>query len=353
MLYRAARECNVPLPPAWHDILLSAELTARVRHGNLIDTTAEVIDACDGLSVPVTLLKGISASDQYYPVPHERPMGDIDVLVPESARARVEDTLLRHGFKPSGFEMDPGSCHGSPLRDTERQVVVEVHTALFPEEDALQRNRLFSASGIVARSVRSTFHGRVVHRLAPELQLAYIASYWIRDLSCNRMHLSHLPPLLDAIHLLRQSGPSLEWASLLEWLDNEMAAVSLTILLSFLARSALDASAVPFLGEIAARQRIVDHRDLRMIHALLDTCLIRGKPAHRRYDRWRGTVVLRAMETLLTPGSHAAKLLRVPWNVAFPPLEPERYRFRFHWDRFARALRGYDASTRRLRDDSE
>ena len=76
-------------------MLLSADLTAIAWHGNLIDATREIVEACEARGIRVTLLKGISISDQYYPDAHLRPMGDIDILAPPSAYATVESTILR------------------------------------------------------------------------------------------------------------------------------------------------------------------------------------------------------------------------------------------------------------------
>jgi len=67
LLYRAARPGLDHIPAVRRNALLSADLTAQVRYGNLVDTANEIIDACRTIQVPVTLLKGISISEQYYP----------------------------------------------------------------------------------------------------------------------------------------------------------------------------------------------------------------------------------------------------------------------------------------------
>ena len=56
--------------------MISAEMT---------DAMKEIIDACEGYVPPLTLLKGISICDQYYPKPHLRLMRDIDFLVEDNA----------------------------------------------------------------------------------------------------------------------------------------------------------------------------------------------------------------------------------------------------------------------------
>ena len=80
LLQRAVSDRVLSVPAAWSETLLAESLTAQVRHGALVDAAIDVLDACDHLGVPLTVLKGISISDQFYPAPHLRPMGDVDVL---------------------------------------------------------------------------------------------------------------------------------------------------------------------------------------------------------------------------------------------------------------------------------
>jgi hypothetical protein len=143
----------------------------------LIDATKEIIDACRNMEVRVTLLKGISISDQHYPAAHLRPMGDIDILIPRHAVEAVESAILQLGYtRGSDHQLDEDSHHGAPLFHSERRVSVEIHTDLFRKSSSLRRNRVFSRSQVAAQSVASTFHGRPVDRLTDELQLVCVAS---------------------------------------------------------------------------------------------------------------------------------------------------------------------------------
>jgi len=339
LMYRAMRGCPEKVPPAWRDPLLSADLTAQVRFGNLCEAAVEVVDACRRVGVRPTLLKGISISHQHYPIPHLRPMGDLDILVPESELELVESSLLRTGLvRMPGKVRHAGSHHGIPLRHPQRRVWVEVHSALFPKSSELSSAALFSPARIAAHSVASTFLGRPVFRLTDELQLAYIASSWIRDLSRNQIHASLVLPLLDAIYLLKASGKSLDWDRLLAGLDdNELAAASLYIMLAYLSRRGLAACPSPVLSRIASRQRIIGAWERIIIDLLLDTYLIRGRPFARFFNNWTALIVL---NTLLARGSHLRKLFALPWNIVFPPSLPNRYSVRFHAERIARILRG-------------
>jgi hypothetical protein len=337
-MYHAMRACPERVPPPWRNALRSADLTAQVRFENLCATAAEVIDACQGVGAQPTLLKGISISLQHYPVPHTRPMGDIDILVPELDFERVESSLLRIGMvRASDRIQPPGSHHGTPLVHPNRRVWIEVHSALFPKSSALSSGALFGPARIAACSIASTFQGRRVYRLSDELQLAYIASSWVRDLSRNEIHPSFVLPLLDAVYLLRYSGHSLDWEKLLAGLDDsELAAASLYVMLAYLCRHGLAACEPRVLSRIASRQRIIGAWERRVIETLLDTYLVGGRPFARFFTEWTALIVL---NTLLERGSRLRKLFALPWNIVFPPSLPDRYNIGFHARRIARVLR--------------
>lgn len=338
LLYRASREEIPQVPAAWRDKLLSSELTAIVRHGNLIDATREIVEACDARGLRVALLKGISVSDQFYPAAHLRPMGDIDILAAPSACATVESTILQLGYRRDpDHEHREGAHHDAPLFHPGRHVWVEVHNALFSENTALRSGRLFSPLHVASRCVSSTFHGLTVERLADELQLVYIASSWVLDLSRYGVHPSLVAPLLDALYLLEGTKHTLDWDELLAWLDNPMAAASLYVLLTYLSGHGLCQVDPPILSRLASSQNVIGSSVLRAVHMILDKYLVGGRPFPRWLSGWHMSIVL---STLLAPGPSGGKLAAVPWNLAFPPSIAERYSLRYQLSRVAKALHG-------------
>jgi hypothetical protein len=278
LLYRATYDRVDRVPVTWREVLLSADLTARVRHGNLVDTANEVIQTCQEMQIRPTLLKGISISDQHYPIAHLRPMGDIDVLIPADAYESVESALLRRGYtRKPGFRVSKGARHGVPLAHPERDVWVELHTALFDEESLA--DNVFSVSNVATQCVVSTFRGRRVYRLTDELQLLYIASCWIADLARYdiQIHPSCVPPLLDVLYLLKASGKVLDHSRLRVGVDGEMAMASLYVMLAYLARHGLDPESHRLSRVLASDQKIVGPLQLKVIHAALDRYLIGGR----------------------------------------------------------------------------
>lgn len=337
LMYRVMRGCPESVPPAWRDTLRSADLTAQIRFENLGEATAEIIDTCQGIGVRPTLLKGISVSHQHYPVPHMRPMGDIDILVPDLEFERVEATLIQSGFVRAPGQVRPtGSHHGVPLYHPSRRVWIEVHFALFPKSSRLSASSSFTPAQIAAHSVDSTLLGRPIYRLSNELQLAYIASSWIQDLACNSFHASLVMPLLDAIYLVRGSSGSFDWDRLQGCLDDELGAASLYLMLDYLSRRGLAGRISPDLTRIASRQRIVGVWERKIFYMLVDTYLVGGRPFGRFLTRWTALIVL---NTLLEPGSHLRKFFALSWNIVFPPSLPDRYSVRFHARRMKRIFR--------------
>jgi Uncharacterised nucleotidyltransferase len=340
LLFRAVHDSIETLQSNIRDGLKSADLTARVRYANLCDAALEIIDACRETGVTATLLKGISIGDQHYPEGHLRPMGDIDVLVPRQDYASVESTLLRRGYvRKPGYEVEETAPHGAPLFDPRRRVWVEIHTALFPADARRRTNEMFGPSHIAAQTVSSNFHGRSVLRLSNELQLAYIASYWIRDLSRSGFDPSFVMPLLDAIYLLKACGQTLDWEGLLAQCDNELAKASLYVMLDYLSRGGFAPCAIPIVSDLAVGQRIVGTPERRILTAMLDIFLVGDEDAAGLFMRRHPMLAQSILHTLLAEGSHAGKLSSLPWNVVFPPWIAERYGVRFHRERIARLVK--------------
>jgi hypothetical protein len=270
LLYRAIRASGQPVPGRWDAALLGADLTAQVRHGDRVESAKEVIDICAAEGVPVTLLKGISVSEQHYPSGHLRPMGDIDVLVPPEAHGVIESALLARGYRPLSGP-DPGATprhHDAPLAHPERQVWVEVHRSLFDDRVA---HGIFGTSHVVAQSQASVFHGRPVYRLAPAFQLLYVAYSCIQDMSLYAVNIDPtcLSSIVDAVYLLNASSGALHFEPLLAWPDAELPIACLDVILTWLARQHLGAVPSEAIACLERGQHIVGPLQRRLFHALL------------------------------------------------------------------------------------
>ena len=278
LLFRATRGSPEIVPAAWRAPLLSADLTARVRYSQQVETAKEVIDCCAALGVPVTLLKGISTSEEFYPLPHVRSMVDVDVLVERAALGAIESALIERGYAVrESRQTIEGHHHGAPLLDPRREVWVELHHKLFPDYDELGRGRLFGLANIAKESVISSFHGRTVRRLGHELQLAYIASSWTRDISLSQIHPSFVHSLFDAMRLLVATRDMFDWSRLLALVDSPLAAQSLDVMLTYLRRRRMSAVPLAVVNSLARQRGALRPFERRAMHAILDRYLIGGR----------------------------------------------------------------------------
>jgi hypothetical protein len=301
LLHHATRAQPQGVPAHWREELLAAELTARVRQATLAQSAVELIDACAEIGVELTLLKGISVSDQLWPAPHLRPMSDIDVLLPVQLLPEVERALTAAGggHERMDFPVRPGLHHDAPLRHRGRGTVVELHKALFPENSPFSVGRLFAPQEVLARTEASSFQGRAVRRLPPALQLPYIAAAWFNDLTELKVDPSFLPSVFDAAFLLRHHGATLDWDALRGWLaeDDGMARGCLYALLSYLPRFGITPAPEGFMAWLAGSQGVVGPLQRRLIHWMLDHHLVGARR----------------------------------WSLRLPPPVPGRYSARYQW----------------------
>jgi hypothetical protein len=336
LLHRAFATGDLPNVASYADALYSAYLTALVRHGSTRQVACDVIEICARLQVEVTLLKGISISEQFYPAGELRPMGDLDILVARPRAEAVEAAMANRGFlQGPGDSVPEDGHHGVPLYDARRQVWVEVHTALFSRKSLLHGPTLFTAEQIASWSVASTFEGHAVVRFRPEFQLVYLACSWVRDMSMQQVQPAFVLSLFDALFLLQAVGPDFDWDGLVSMLDNESAAASVYLLLSYVVAHEWDLSAAPILPGIAARQSLIRPLELAALHWILDRFLLHDRSNAPLARHWQATI---AFNTLKSGGTAVGKWLKVPWNIVFPPSLAGRYRPGFHWARIARRL---------------
>lgn len=269
----AAPEVTSPQEP----ILQAAELTARLLTAEALDAMEEMLDACAGHVPPLTLLKGISIATQYYPRPHLRPMRDLDVLVEQEAVARVEAVLRSLGYRQQAgqpLRTFGTHHHGIPFLHPVRGLWVEVHWGLFPPRIPVGADRVFSLDHVRSQCQPSSFRGRAVMRLSPELQIVYIAAHWARDLR----RIGGLVAMLDVLYLLRQTGAMVRWDQLLTWLEGSAAAISITLLFTYLVRAGLIDLAPDLLRDLWRTQHSFNRATLSLWHRFLDRHLVMGGP---------------------------------------------------------------------------
>ena len=296
--------------PHW-PLVHGTHLAARLLTAEQFAAMEELLEACRNRVPPLTLLKGISIGEQYYPAPHLRLMRDLDVLVDDAALPAVEAILATLGYRQQS-QLPPTFYathhHSMPFVHPTRGLWVEVHGGLFPPASAPGTDRLFSQKVLQQQRQPSVFQGHEVFRLSPELQLVYLAAHWA--LAFQRI--GGLIALLDAIYLLQRTVGVLDWGRLLTWLQSSAAADPLYLLLTYLDAAHLVDLAPEVLRDLGARQHALSLTALAIGHWLVDRYLVAGHPMGRLLSDYRLDVLWQTL--LLAPGAPGGKLLRVPWH---------------------------------------
>lgn len=99
------------LGPAAADALRQYHLGQAVRSARLFTDLETVLSALDRAAVPVRLLKGAALAHTAYADPSERPMCDVDLLIPEERLDEAGAALEQIGFHPKAASA-PGKWEG-------------------------------------------------------------------------------------------------------------------------------------------------------------------------------------------------------------------------------------------------
>ena len=296
--------------PLW-PLVQGTDLAARLLTAEQCAAMGEILAACRGRVPPLTLLKGISIGEQYYPTPHLRLMRDLDVWVDDGDLPAVEAILFTLGYRQQSHQPPTFYAthhHTMPFVHPARGLWVEVHRGLFPPGSRLGTDRCFRPEVLQQQRQPSAFQGHEVFRLSPELQLVYIAAHW----AMGFQPIGGLIALLDAIYLLQRTAGRLDWARLLTWLEGSVAAGPLYLLLTYLDTCHLVDLPPEVLPQLRTRQQALSPSTLALGHWLVNRYLMAGHPMGRLLSDYRLDVLWQTL--LLGPGAPRRKLLGVPWH---------------------------------------
>ena len=313
LLYRAARRNRRSLAsPEWSS-LTAADLTARIIIGEHFQAVREIADACRSSLPPLTLLKGISISEQCYPEPHLRLMRDIDLLVAKESLSTLTRALHELGYRQlsSNAVCYDKHHHLEPFFHQQKQVWVEVHHGLFSAGRRASGADVFSQENVTAQLRPSRFQGTAVCRLSLELQLVYLASHWAQDFT----RIGGLVALVDTIYLLKQAGSGFSWDWILRAVYRSIPASYLYLLLSYLLRYDLVKIAPGVMRELSISQRSFGSLGLKTIHRMIDDYLVEATGFGPVLSERSVGII---WKTLVLPGPTLPKLALIPVNLSLP-----------------------------------
>jgi hypothetical protein len=290
-------------------VLVASDLTGRVVSAEKMDAMEEIARALEALRPP-TLLKGVSVAGQFYPEPHLRPMGDIDVLVEPDDIPAAEAALVQLGYdrrplKPPEFY--DAHHHTAPFFHSQRRVWVEIHRGLVPRWKPVGGDKVFSPDTVRSERRPAEFRGWPVSRLSDELQIVYLACHWAYDFK----RVGGIVALLDMIYLL-QNARCVRWGRILEWLEEGVAATPVYLLLSYLERHGLAELPAGILGELRRRQRSFGGASVRILHAMVERYVTNGQDFGSIVSERNFEIV---WETLLLPRPASRRLPALVWGL--------------------------------------
>jgi hypothetical protein len=315
--------------------LRGADLMARLYSARLTDAALDIAAFGQAQGQSVTMLKGMSTSVTLYPAAHLRPMGDIDILVQSEALPMFEQMLKRCGYQERSRlppEFYRSHHHAMPLFHPEKQVWIELHTALVRPTSPSARDYVFSQENIFSNLVTRPHAGFQLSHLRPELALVHLCTHLVEDTKWDRAVFA----ILDLALLLRHHAADIDWERVNSWLRGTSAIGYVAPLLSYLLSSGFANDSRTDKGFPVQRGALTDRAVEMLIHKIIDRYIVEGE----RFGAFRSEPnITNIWTTLFRQNSSRQKLTLLPWNLMFPPGHPDRFRITFQLSRIRSLFR--------------
>ncbi len=171
-------------------------MVADFRQQQLRESLADALRVLDAAGMPTLLFKGAALASFAYSGFPDRPMEDVDVLVPPGDAERAFDVLRREMWTSNGSAGDAGNHHHLPqLRHRETGAILEVHRSLLPsghpfrwdDRASWENAERVAEGGVETRRLSGEelmLHGALHFAWAHELRVGAWA--WMRDLAVLR-----------------------------------------------------------------------------------------------------------------------------------------------------------------------
>jgi hypothetical protein len=335
LVHHLVPRSNLPLPDSWRERLQSVDLVARFEARRRMRHTEWALGLFRNAGIEATLLKGIAVATRYYPEPHLRAMGDVDLLIPDDAVPIAMQLLRNEGFTLSRFaepEWWDTHHHAPPLIHPEREITIELHHRLLPPNAVAKADPPFDLAMLDQRRFPTHVGEQLVFRLVPECEFALLVAAWGNDLSIFLGEPGLQRPLVDAVLLLAKTGDTFDWERLARWTAGTTTGGLLWTLLTLLRRHA----ALPIRTAVFDSLRKPLRRHSRgTVHAaqyFVHRHVIGQRPFGRILTQHTSTGVLR---TLMARRPIVRRWLAVPLNILFPPANVRRFDLAFQLRRIA------------------
>lgn len=214
VLYRALKDSArlAQLPRASAEALHLAYVRANIASWQWTATLDELLLQFARAEIPVVLLKGAALGIALYPDPALRQLGDLDVLIRESDKARAAALLTANGFTPlldlaDGFREQFGSeqCY---TRRGKRAATVDLHWNVINRPAYA---RAVDVEWFWARTLDVPYGKQRVTILNWDAQLVHLAEHFVIHHQMRGLRWSFDLALLLSLH-----KNNLEWDAILD-----------------------------------------------------------------------------------------------------------------------------------------
>ena len=300
------------------DPIQAADLTSRLLTAEMLEAVTDILRLTAAAGCHPALLKGCSTCVRYYPEPHLRTMGDVDLLVASDEWLRVEELLRADGFEDTTATHPPSwykqHHHSIPLWHPQRRLWIELHTRLYPPSSPLAAEQRLSPKAVEELITSIAIAGYPARVFAHELQLVYTATRWADMPNVQRGAF----PILDTAMLIKTLGGTLNWNQVCSLVDGTWGATALRLMLTYVDRWELVAVPAAVLSQLAHQDRFTNRGLIEVLHRLITTFVMEGRPL--------GTIMTSrncrtAWSVMVGPTRPWNKPLKLAAHLAFPPTE--------------------------------
>ena len=152
------------------------------------------------------VLKGAFLAEKYYGDFSIRPMTDIDILIDLEDSVRVEELLIKEGYKPKISARMPVILHHFTYTAPKGGLKLEIHHSLLPLQDSLKCDNIL----LRKRSVKTVVADCQTHALALEDLLLYQCYH----LGMHFLLHFGLRSLCDIAMIIRKDESLIDWSVL-------------------------------------------------------------------------------------------------------------------------------------------
>ena len=252
LLYQYAQSQGFSETADLNSIFVLSKFQATARQNAISDILARA----NQLQLAVCLLKGSQLAYYIYNDIAERPMADIDLLVERGEVARMRQLLFDLGYIQQGrypLTYYQHHHHDVPFYHPQRDVWIELHWQLLPNEGILEGSGLLGSDLTSQMQAEKYDHGTTVQVLQAEFNLIYLVAHWAHEIKAAR----GIVLMFDWVALLK-AYPNLSAQTIASLIKHEPnLANALYIVLAFLKKQRLNISNLDVLwGEIKSLHHI-------------------------------------------------------------------------------------------------